>query len=184
MTPPRSGCLVFKSESGVLPLVTGPVVLELIGEEFGAEDAEMIRHAAAGVMHYFREELGRDSVSVDEFAQALVKVLRDFGLKAQTAAEERAASQRMESDLEGLAAEVGAGFELAFYPRLREEVTQRLQQSPSILQFTGLRSCVKRLTGARRWSGRCQEVHDHIVEYLRHCLKEDPNAGRCALLVC
>src|SRR6266851_4782862 len=88
-----------------------------------------------------------------------------------------------ESDLRQLACESGKGFELAFFPRLREELRQQLNQSPHVVRFKGLRSCVKQLAGARRWTDRCQCLSDQIVDYLRHCLSNDPDAKSCSLMV-
>ena len=59
----------------------------------------------------------------------------------------------------------------------------RLKQSPRVLYFRGLRGCVKQLAGARRWSGRCQELHDHIVDYMRGCLTAEASGNPCALVV-
>jgi hypothetical protein len=46
-----------------------------------------------------------------------------------------------------------------------------------------LRSCVKQLTGARRWGPRCQTLQDQIVEFLRNCFTSEANQPNCALLV-
>ena len=48
----------------------------------GAEwiEPEILHHASAAVLHYFKHELQRQFVSVGEFALALEKVLRSFGL--------------------------------------------------------------------------------------------------------
>ncbi len=40
----------------------------------------MLRHAAASVFHYFKNELNRETVTVGEFAVALEKALRNLGL--------------------------------------------------------------------------------------------------------
>jgi hypothetical protein len=162
------------------------VAIGLIGESVSHLDPELIRQAAAGVLHYFREELGRESVSVAEFSEALAKVLRGFGL--QVAIEEPGSAQSpcgrvVEADLRRLACDCGKGFELAFFPRLRDELKGQLRESPRMLRFTGLRGCVKQLAGAQRWSGRCQQLNDHIIDYLRRCLGEEARGQDCAMVV-
>jgi hypothetical protein len=82
-----------------------------------------------------------------------------------------------------LASESGKGCELFFFPRLRDEMRCQLLQSPQVLHFRGLRSCVKQLTGAQRWSPRCQKLQDQIVEFLRNCFATEANQPNCALLV-
>jgi hypothetical protein len=52
-----------------------------------------------------------------------------------------------------------------------------------MVRFHRLRGCVKQLTGARRWSSRCEMLQVQIVEYLRECLSAETRAGECALLV-
>ena len=88
-----------------------------------------------------------------------------------------------ETDLGLMARESGGGCELFFFPRLRDELRTRLRQAPRVLHFRGLRGCVKQLTGARRWSVRCEKLQDHIVEYLRQCLTAEPESTDCALVV-
>ncbi len=51
-----------------------------MGEGAALVDPEVVRHASAAVLHYFKHELQRQFVSVGEFAVALEKVLRSFGL--------------------------------------------------------------------------------------------------------
>jgi hypothetical protein len=89
----------------------------------------------------------------------------------------------LKSDLRQLACDSGKGFELFFFPKLRDELRQQLLRDPALLHFGGLRSCVKQLTGARRWSPRCQTLHDQIVEFLRNCFTAESNQPNCALLV-
>ena len=88
-----------------------------------------------------------------------------------------------ESDLCRLAHESGPGRELAFFPRLRAELRQHLRQPSRALRFRGLRGCVKHLAGARRWSPRCQSLHDQIVGYLRECLGAEARTAECSLVV-
>jgi hypothetical protein len=80
-------------------------------------------------------------------------------------------------------AEHGNGCELFFFPRLRDELRLQLREGPEVLRFSGLRGCVKRLTGAERWCGRCQKLHDRIVDFLRTCLSAESAAANCTLLV-
>lgn len=182
----QSDCLVFETSSGAIPCSAEHVAIELIGASASNLDPELIRNAAAGVLHYFKQELGREFVSVGEFSQALAKVLRGFGMEvvmADPAPEAPRPTKVIEADLRRLACDSGKGFELAFFPRLRDELRLHMRESPRVVRFTGLRACVKQLTGAQRWGGRCQRLNDHIVEYLRLCLGEDEQVSGCALVV-
>jgi len=168
---------------GAIPCSAETVSFELTGDAADLLDPELVRNAARAVLHYFKVDQGREFVSVEEFSQALTSVLRGFGL-AVTENDEAEQQQRLtESDLRQLACESGKGFELAFFPRLRDQLRQHLDQSPHVVRFSGLRGCVKQLAGARRWSGRCQKLNDQIVDYLRHCLSAQARPKDCALLV-
>lgn len=185
----RSDCLVFKTAEGSVPCSAEFVAVELMGDSAKQLDAGVLHSVAAGVLHYFRDEVGKDAVSVAEFSEALARVLRGFGFEVTVDGEEMPAEPATEpaiaseTDLKALAAESGETFELGFFPRLRSEMHRHLLQGPGIMRFTGLRPCVKQLVGARRWCGRCRRLNDQIVDYLRNCLDEEHPHRNCALLV-
>jgi hypothetical protein len=176
-------CLMFQVTGGEsIPCSAELVTVELIGEAAGELDPEVIRNAARAVLHYFKVDMGKTFVSVGEFSRALSTVLRAFGLSVTPNSAEPP-RRITEFDLRELACQPGKVFELTFFPRLRDELRHQLAWSPHILRFTGLRSCVKQLTGARRWTDRCQRLDDQIVEFLRRCLTAEPGAGGCSLVV-
>jgi hypothetical protein len=181
-----SDCLLFEMTSGEsVPLSAEMISVELSGASTSLFDPEFVKQAAGAVFHYFRTELGCQTITVAEFAGALERVLRGFGLAAQMdEPAPKCETQRVvESDLRLLASESGKGCELFFFPRLRDELRAQLRVSPPIVRFRGLRGCVKQLAGARRWCPRCQTLHNRILEYLRHCATVEAGAGQCALLV-
>lgn len=176
--------LVFQTVNGdSIPFSAEMISVELGGDSSGLFDPEFLKDAASAVFHYFKNDLGRVTVTVAEFANALEKVLRGFGLAPQSADEAPGEPRVLKADLCQLACESGKGCELFFFPRLRDEVRQQLQQAPQIIHFRGLRRCVKQLTGARRWTPRCQKLHDQIVEFLRNCFTAEATEPSCALLV-
>ena len=178
-----SDCLLFQLTNGEsVPCSAEMISVELVGND-GWLDPEVLRHAAASVFHYFKNDLCRESVTVGEFAGALEKVLRNLGFTIRAGAMEPRSPEAVETDLGLMARESGDRFELFFFPRLRDELRARLRQAPRVLRFRGLRGCVKRLAGARRWSVRCEKLQDHIVEYLRQCLVAEPESTDCALVV-
>jgi hypothetical protein len=184
----KHDCLIFQTSDGdQIPCSAEWVTLELMGE--GAEwiDPVLVQNASAAVLHYFKQELSRDFVSVSEFAVALEKVLRGFGLSvfadSQPASAPVVEKCILDSNLQELASVTGTGFELLFFPHLREEVRLKMEQSPHVLRFHGLRDCVKQLAGSDRWSRRCQILSDQIVEYLRCCWHTERASQSCALIV-
>lgn len=178
----RSDCLLFMLNSGeTVPCSSEMISVQIIGETGSQLDPEMLRHAAASVFHYFKNELDRESVTIGEFSLALEKALRHLGYTIH-AGETVGAQQRI-TDLSSIAREVTDNLELLFFPRLRNELRLQLRHSPGVLRFRGLRGCAKQLAGAQRWSRRCEKIQDQIVEYLRGCLTAEPEKTGCALVV-
>jgi hypothetical protein len=183
-----SDCLLFEMTTGeTVPLCADMISVELSGSSTSIFDPEFVKQAANAVFHYFKQDLGRTTITVAEFADALEGVLRGFGFAAQ---QDQPAPppppnqpRDSESDLRLLACESGKGCELFFFPRLREELRSQLRDSPSTLRFRGLRGCVKQLTGAQRWCPRCRKLQNQILEFLRHCVSAEGGEVKRGLLV-
>lgn len=177
-------CLIFQTSAGeYIPCSAEVVTIELVGES--TLDPDIVREAASAVVYYFKVELGRDHVSIEEFSRALEKVLEKLGFEVtagENAHDDSAAETPAILNLPELATACGKGFELVFFQRLRNELREQLRAHPRTLRFQGLRTCVKQLTGARRWSDRCQKLNDQIVEYLRECYAVEGPAD-CNLVV-
>lgn len=162
-------CLAADPQSGALEL--DPSILEKVVES---------------IVQHFRNELKREHVPLGEFIQLAQTLLMAF---AGSAVPKRA--PLVELDLFETARRCGIGFELEFFSELRRFVAGRsaastcagkstpkqMRDSPSQttkeatsnahLQIVGLRRCAKYLLGRRRWSKRCSEMRDEIVEYIR-----------------
>src|SRR5258706_13474150 len=127
--------LIFEMSTGEnIPFSAEMISIEMVGESGQTLDPETVQHAAAGVFHYFKHDLGRLSVTVGEFTLALEKVLRGFNPGAQPRISAKAETLVGESDLRELADESGEA-ELIFFTRMRDELRTRLQQSPRTLRF-------------------------------------------------
>jgi len=108
-----SDCLLFQTSSGEsIPFSAEMISVELTGEGIGAFDPEFLKHAASAVFHYFKHDLGRLTVTVGEFAGALEKVLRGFGLESGAPGKVSPDRRVVKSDLGRLACESGKGCEL------------------------------------------------------------------------
>lgn len=193
-----SECLLLKLESGEMLPCSADMVFEELDRAVESNDSHFVQQACHAVFYYFKRELGREEVSIDEFREALEKAL---GLLSTSAAAPEVSPARgtlppvvsvvdspeksstREADLGALAAEAGSSCELFFYPRLREEVRRQLETAQGLVLFSGLRPCVKQLAGAQRWSGRCRTLRDQIVSYLRECVSEYPGEFPKALVV-
>lgn len=175
--------LLFQTDSGeAIPCSAELITIELIGEAAAFIDPDIIRQVASAVLHYFKEDLKKDVVSINEFSQALERVLRGLGFTVETEPEspERGAVQL---DLCKLAAESAGGIELGFFPTLRGYLRQQIRDGSDTVAFEGLRACVKELAGAKRWTPRCQILSDQIVEYLRECFAAEASGDETRLVI-
>jgi hypothetical protein len=174
-------CLLFRLENGEsVPLCADMITLELRGNEEAEYDEEVLRQATGAVFYYFKHELNRQVVTLGEFAETLEKVIQGFDLGQRLKLEREGV---VESDLGLLADECGMACELVFFPRLRDELRQHIKQRPQVLRFHGIRGCVKRLIGTRRWCARCEALRRHIIDFLRGCLNAEPANQTLRLVV-
>ena len=169
--------LLFQFANGEAVPISAENISVQVASPDGLIEPEIIHHAAAAVVHYFKDELHRERVTAREFSGALEKVLHGFGFEIHASDCGVAAD-----DLAVLARETDAS-ELIFFPRLRHALRLQLDASPKVVRFHGLRGCVKQLAGARRWSPRCEKLRDAIVEYLRQCLSAERAEAERTLVV-
>lgn len=164
-------CLVFHLAGGTsVPLSAEMISVEIMGESASQFDAEYIRDAADAVFHYFKQDLGRESVTVAEFTGALEKVLHGLRFQALPKPLTCASVGSSDSDLWLLARECAGGSELLFFPRLREALRRQLSRGYCQVYFSQLRPCIKELIGTQRWSSRCRQFEEQILQYLGECL--------------
>lgn len=175
--------LLIKTSTGeTIPCSAELVANELIGSAANNLDPALVQQAAAAVVHYFKHDLARTAVSIDDFSTALARVLKGLGLDVKSSDSDDTEEITV-SDLRTLVPETDGALELAFFSRLRCELKTKLTTAPDVLQFEGLRGCVKHLLGAKRWSRRCQKLNDQIVDYIRQCLISDGRSSSCGLVV-
>ena len=177
----RTDCLLFELTNGEsVPCSPAMICVEIVDGADSQLEPDLLRHAAASVFHYFKVELQRETVTVGEFSLALEKVLLHLGYTIHAGGPD---SEVHDTDLARLLREAGDGLELFFFPRLRDELRVQLRQSPRVVRFRGLRRCVKQIAGARRWSNRCEQLQDQIVEFLRQCMNQETEKPGCALVL-
>lgn len=182
----HSDCLVFEVSGGdKIPCSVEKLTIEVLSDSLEQIDPHVIQEAARAVLHYFKDDLGRDTVTIDEFTSALEQVLTGLGYEVEGSTLAKAAAERrvVEADLDAMADSMGDSLELDFYPRLRRELRSLLAGRPRLVHFRGLRPCAMRLARVRRWCPRSVRVSDEIVRFLRDCWGAEQPRKECALLV-
>lgn len=179
----RADCLMIQQPGGgSIPFTAEDLMLEFVGGAVGQVDPELLNNAALGVLHYFQEELGRTSITINEFAEALAKVLNGLGIMAEVT-EVRVADSVRVSDLRALAAGSGKMGELEFFARLRQTLKEQLADQPRALEFRGLRGCVKQLVGRKHWCPACDRMQAWIVESLQAWFGQEAGASKTAMVI-
>ncbi len=180
----HSDYLVFEVSGGdKIPCSVEKLTIEVLADSIDQIDPEVVHHAARAVLHYFRDDLGRENVTIDEFTRALEEVLTGLGYEVREASAAKGNPDIAESDLAAMADSLGDSLELGFYPRLRRELRTLLAGTPRLVRFHGLRPCAKRIARVRRWCPRSVRVSDEIVRFLRECWRAERPRTDCALLV-
>jgi len=127
-----------------------------IGDQLLAESV------AAAIYRYARDGKTIESLRVSEIVDLVCAALTMFGL-TDCADAYRLRGRCAEIRLDQLA--VSDAFELGFYRQLDHEL--RALTGPARLSLRGLRACVMRLRGARRWGESCRALADEIVSFVR-----------------
>ena len=184
----HTDCLVFETSDGeAIPCSAQDVTVELLGDAAHELEPHMVTEAAEAVLYHFKVDLGRASVSVGEFTMALEIILRGFGFKVMAATDEEDEAidspDAAETNLHDLAHQAGEGLEMVFFCTLRDQIHADLHGKPQVLRVKGLRDAVKKLTGAKQWSPRCQKLNDQIVDYLRHIVAEHQQKAKLTLMI-
>lgn len=179
----REDCLLVEGDDGnYLPCSADQLTLEFVGSAAEVVAPDILQNAAAGVLHYFKHELGRAYVTAEEFAGALAKALDGLGITADISYVGEGAPIRV-TDLRSLAAGSGKLGELEFFFRLRAALREQLAERPKRIEFCGLRSCVKQLAARSHWCPKCDQLADWILELLRGWYAQEPAARETALVV-
>lgn len=183
----RSDCLVFEVSGGdKIPCSAETVTLELLGDAAGLLDPQTVREAAAAVLHYFREDLGRETVTVAEFTVVLERVLRGLGFEVKASEPEpppAPAGPAVAVDLGQILAEAG-GRALDFYPRLRARLEALVRGgAPGALHLHGLQRSARQLAARRRWCPATEAASDEIVRFVRACWQSGAGRAGCTLVI-
>lgn len=180
----RDSILLVQENGEAIPFSAADISFDVVGPSIGSSgiSTEILRQCTAGIVHYFKSDLGRSRITLAEFSEALVRVLAGFGYDIEVTGmtdgdplslegakqPSTAAPDVVPLDLQHVAMDAGKMGELEFFPRLKTLMDERMAQGPRALDCHGLRPAVKQLLGRKQWSPACRELERRIVETLRH----------------
>jgi hypothetical protein len=181
----RRDCLLIASNDGpYIPCSMEHLTIEFVGPAAQMLDPEVLRHASAAVIHYFKVELGCEVVSTGQFTEALSKVLDGLGVFLDTDTKPAGESSMVRVlDLRTLAAGASQLGELEFCWRLRSLLREFLSEKPERIEFRGLRGCVKVLADRQHWCQTCERVETWIIDLVREWYAREPAAAGIPLVM-
>ncbi len=91
---------------------------------------------------------------------------------AKTILRENGSRPTVKISLQELSEQAGNGYEIAFFPLLERALNEVMMSGATLAHVHGLRTCVKNLLAAKRWSGKCNVLNEEIVNRIRTRLAE------------
>jgi hypothetical protein len=188
----RDSIWLTQPDGESLPCSLEALTFEIAGSGASQLEPDVLRNAAAAVLHYFKDDLGRTQVTLSEFATALARVLEGLGLCVEVTAGDNAddpdsvgakAAAIRQADLRELAFAAGKLGELDFFPRLHSTLREELATDPARIEFRGLRGAVKQLLGRKHWTNGCRDLEERILKALREWWIQEKGDRRTLLLV-
>lgn len=104
--------------------------------------------------------------SADLFAR-IEKTLASLGLDDVAANIDRTPPP-VRVSLSELARRAGAGYELAFFRLLEEQLRSATTGGAQRVEVHGMKNCVRRLSSSKRWSRRCDQLENEITSFVEH----------------
>jgi hypothetical protein len=164
-------CVSLTLEDLAAQITTHPTI--------GVIELWVARQIAHAVLHYFRADQKREVVEEDELHQVLELVLE----RCIEVIDRDEPAPSFCADLRKLAVEAGHGCELAFFRKLDTTLRHLRDHRARVIQFTGLRSCVKLLAGSKIWSKSCRRLEHDIILFLRRRISNDRGCRDSVLVV-
>ena len=131
--------------------------------EFAGHSDNLLAESVASAVHRYACECERNhAIAAAEIAQIVLDVLTMLTCN-DIARAYACRGEWLEIRLDEI-----AGFELEFYRRLDATLrTASGNEEMAVMHLRGLRSCVMRLRGTRRWGDSCRLLADEIVDFVR-----------------
>lgn len=130
------------------------------------EDFPFLPDIRNGVVEYLECKCPLKLLKLDELYDRVRRMLVMIGCE-NIAAELEPVAPPITVSLVTAAMEAGNGFELAFFEKLRSELSQLREQGVQQIRFTGLRESSLILRGSEKWNRHCERLLGEIELFLK-----------------
>ncbi|MDZ4816098.1 MAG: hypothetical protein SGI71_07510 [Verrucomicrobiota bacterium] len=153
-------------DQGAIPLDASSLIISLMNaaEKSGFHQWQHAEEVSKAVMSYLELQFDRTFVTVAELNALVISVLRAINCQ-DIAGHFQFTNKQITIYLQELPAE--PGFELALFQYLRTTVIKAVDSDVDNIYLRGLKDCVKKMCGLKKWRKSCHSLHDEIVDYLR-----------------
>ncbi|MCX6967978.1 MAG: hypothetical protein NTZ46_09435 [Verrucomicrobia bacterium] len=123
-------------------------------------------YVTEAITYYLGSQYQGNAISIPRLTQLLADALQVIGY-AEIARCLTLGLPGERLDLVDLAREAGAGYELAFFNRLRDRLQTLIGAGTTDVDLVGLALCVKQLRARKSWSRSCGALQEEIVSFVR-----------------
>jgi ATP cone domain-containing protein len=158
--------------------------IQRVAEGVGDADWWLAESIAAAVHMYAVKTRSDRIIPISEITEIVGAVLSTLGYEKISQAYEQG-PKRVAIRLHELMGRTNAVLELEFFQRLDRALGVAASSRLSVIEVNGLRTCVMRLRGARRWTEGCRRLAEEIVTHVRERVVRvrSPRAGCLKLAV-
>ncbi len=142
------------------------VALQRAATAANRENFPFLADIRNGVVEYLECKCPLKLLKLEELYDRVRRMLIMIGCETIAAKLEPVAPPVTVS-LVNAATEAGNGFELAFFEKLRSELTQLRRQGAREIHFTGLRESSLILRGTDKWNRHCEKLLGEIELFLK-----------------
>ena len=146
-------------------------------------DPEFVHHATKAVFHYFKHELGRQTVTAGEFAGALEKVLRGFAVTAQAASHPTPPRACWSPICAGWPMNPARAASFSSFRACAPNCSGTCSRPRACCAFAGCAAASSSSPARGAGAGAARRLEGEIVDYLRQCLSAESGPVEFALLV-
>lgn len=137
-----------------------------------------------GVENYLTHQFTGTVIDSDDLFEQIAKTLSKLGL-ANVANNIDKTPPPLRISLTELARRAGTGYELAFFSLLDSEFHSAAIGGANKIECHGLQRCVRKLSSAKNWSRRCDNLQSEIEDFLNHkSLQSSPDCPKMSVSIC
>ena len=127
----------------------------------------LAEHVVGSVSAYLSLRFSGSIVTLEQLHIAIRSALETIGY-AEVAPHLELGAPGAALSLEGLAREVGSGYELLFFRLLDRRLQAYLARGTTFFELVDLAPCVKLLQARKVWTRQCETLRDEIVAFVRN----------------